>query len=155
MAHGDTGAIEVVSSRHLPEEGAIELQLVLTYTNDGDRAEGATVTARVGDGAPVTLQRASAPGAYVGTLTGLPPGPWTVTIEAMEPSARLELTVVPETTTTTIATTTTTAEVRTTTTAAEDGDEGGDSSAVPTIGLLVVVAIGAAIGFRLSRRSRS
>jgi hypothetical protein len=160
MAHGDTGVLEPVLIEQAGDALAIDVQVVLTYGNDGERAEGATVTASAISArgiTSITLEPASAPGAYVGTLEVPEPGEVTVLVESTDPSATLEVPVVivePQVEATTTTTSTTT-EVRSEPRAVEaEEDDANDNSAVPTILLLIVVAIGAGIAYRLSRRSR-
>ncbi|HYD08842.1 MAG TPA: hypothetical protein VEA78_01965 [Acidimicrobiales bacterium] len=158
MAHGDVGVLAPVSIAQVDGAMAIDVQVVLTYENDGERVEdGAAVVARAmaADGAtagPVTLTAASAPGAFVGELPVPAAGEWTVHLEATDPAATLEVPVTVEvaaaTTASTVeATTTATGELR-----AAGDDDGG--SALPVVGLGLLVAIGAAIGYRLTRHRR-
>lgn len=160
MAHGDTGTIEPVLVEQVEGRLAIDLQLVLTYVDDGERAEGATVTAVAtsADGtttAPVTLTPASAPGAYVGVLDVPAAGDWGVRIEASAPDASLEVPPVqvvaaePGTTTTTSTATVATAPDP----VLPDDDDGAMWGGIAVVGALV--AVGAAIGYRLSRRRRA
>jgi hypothetical protein len=156
MAHGDTGSIDPVLVEQVDGRLAIEVQVVVTYVNDAERAEGATVSvvATRADGtttAPVTLDAASAPGAYVGVVDVPSPGEWTVRIDATSPTATLEVSAVPVSE---VAASTSTTTVAVTETAPDpvlpDDDDGAIWGGVAVVGLLV--AAGVAVGFGLSRR---
>ena len=136
-----------------------QVHFTLTYDDDGERAEGATVTAFAThrDGTksePVTLTPASAPGAYLAVLDVPMAGDWTVRIESTTPTASLE---VPAVQVFDAATTTSSVIEATTTTAGTapepvlpDDDDGVMVGGIAAVVLLV--AVGTAIGFRLARR---
>lgn len=156
MAHGDTGTIDPVLVEQVDGRLAIDVQVVLTYAGDGDRAEGATVTAVAthADGTTVdavTLAAASAPGAYVGVVDVPAAGAWTVRIDAAAPDATLE---VPAVEVSEAARTTSTSTAAVTETAPEpvlaDDSDGVLWGGVAVVGALV--AVGATLGYRLSRR---
>jgi len=160
MAHGDEGVIEPVLLQQVEGRLAIDVQVVVTYANDGDRADGATVTATAiaEDGttlAPRTLEPASAPGAHVGVVEVPTAGTWRVRIEATAPAATFESQ--PVTVSEPVSTTTTSSSTTTTTAAAPgpvppDDDDGAMWGGIAVVGALV--AVGAAVGYRLARRRR-
>lgn len=161
MAHGDTGTIEPVLVEQVDGRLAIDVQVVVTYTNDGERAEGATVTAVAthADGTAtdaVTLTPASAPGAYVGVLDVPSAGDWTVRIDATTPTATLEVAAVQVVEATSPPSTTSTTSTSSTTATAPDpvlpDDDGPMWGGIAAVGVLV--AVGAALGYRLARRRR-
>jgi len=159
-AHGDDGTFEPVSIAQ-GDGLVIDVQVVLTYTNDGERVDdpATVVQARATNAAgavagPVDLAPASAPGAFVGSLAVPEGGTWTVTLTSTTPLAALDVpgVVVAET-----GTTTTTAAPTATSTTAADGDTTtgarDDEDGSPIVLVLVgLVVIGAVVGFVLSRR---
>ena len=157
MAHGDTGTIDPVLVEQLDGRLAIEVQVVVTYVNDAERADGATVTvvASHADGtttAPVTLAAASAPGAYVGIVDVPTSGEWTVRIDATSPTATLEVAAVPVSEVAAATSSTTTVAVSETAPdpVLPDEVDGAMWGGIAIVGL--VVAVGAAVGIGLSRR---
>lgn len=150
-AHGDEGVLEVVNAAPGPDGTSVTYTVELTYANDGDVVDGATVTAtarRPGGGAlaPVPLVGVG-PGSYAGTVTFPSPGDWRVTFATAEPVAEVEATFTaepaPATTVTTVAPT---SVAPATTVAAElvaddSGGEGGGPPAALVLGAVVAGAV--------------
>lgn len=98
-AHSETGrlSLDVVDR----PGSTLEVQVALSYTDDGHPAEDAEVTASAtGPGGETTGPVTLAPvglGGYRGELTTTGPGTWTVRAESADPAAAAEATVeVPE-----------------------------------------------------------
>jgi hypothetical protein len=165
-AHGDEGEIEVVNTVPQGDGDAVTYTVELTYANDADPVDGATVTATLrgpgGAQPPVDLPGVG-DGWYAGTVHFPGPGQWRVTFATGDPEATAQVTYrVPEppppsTTTVPPATTTTTPP------AASDvedaqlvADEGGDDGppAGMVIGLVVagLLLVGTAVVVVLRRR---
>jgi hypothetical protein len=148
-AHGQAGEITVLDASPAGPL-AVTVEVGIVFGNDGDPAEGATVTATLtGPGGaevgPVPLPAVR--GARYGSTIEVPaPGPWTVAVASTDPagtaSAAVEVPTAPATTTT-MTTTTTTAPAPGTTaaTVAPAGEDG------PNRGLIVLatLAIAAAV----------
>lgn len=94
QAHGDDGVIEVTAAT----PGAaltITYDILLTYLNDGDPAEDATVTVAAdgSDGVtvgPIQLTPTGQPGHYGAAVTFPAPGIWQVRFSSLSPLALLE-----------------------------------------------------------------
>jgi hypothetical protein len=152
-AHGDEGRLEVVSQVPSPDGQTVTFTVELTYANDGDPVEGATVTAtlRTPGGsppAPVVLTPAG-PGSYTGEVLFPGPGQWRVRIASTDPAAEVEATyrapeapppTTPSTTLPPADTPATTAPAATGATLADDGDGGGGPPAALVLGLVVAGA---------------
>jgi len=162
-AHDETGAFS--ATRAEPNaSGGYTIDLLLTYTNDGHGAEGATVTATAqgpsGDPIPVPLTAGDRAGAYTGDVVLDPPGTYTITASSPDPVASTTFTVevaAPTTTTTAGAPAiTTTDEPATTTIGAEDESSSNSAANVVVNGaLLVIGAAGAFFAIRWWRNRRS
>ncbi|MGH9270723.1 MAG: hypothetical protein ACRDZ2_05580, partial [Ilumatobacteraceae bacterium] len=119
QAHGDDGVIEVTAAT-AGTALTITYDILLTYLNDGDLAEDATVSvAADGPGGvtvgPIQLAPTGQPGHY-GAAVGFPaPGIWQVRFSSLSPLALLERseTIEPDIPST-IAVTSTTASATTT-----------------------------------------
>lgn len=117
-AHGDDGVIEVTAATPTAPS-TITYDIFLTYLNDGDPAEEATVTMAADgpDGAtvgPIPLTPTGQPGHYGAAVTFPAPGIWQVRLSSLSPLALLERseTIEPDTPST-MAVTSTTASVAT------------------------------------------
>ncbi len=93
-AHSDDGALRIVSETPAGPL-AVTYEVELIFANDGDPANGATVTATAvgADGAalgPHTFQPTGDPGRYTATITFPAPGPWQLSITATDPDATLD-----------------------------------------------------------------
>jgi hypothetical protein len=162
-AHEGQGTIEVSSS--MPAgDFTLRYQLQVTYVADGHGSPDATVTATVVDpsGArtPVPFTKGGEDGIYEGAVTYPAAGNWTVRFTSLRPTAtleRLEEVAAPAPTTTSVAASTTTAA--TTSDATDEGPadrgpaEGKSPLAIYLAGVVVAVAIGAAL--LLARRGSS
>ena len=148
LAHEDTGRFEDVRIEVI-DPLTLSIKARLIYPNDGEPADGATVTAvaeQLGApaSAPSPLQEL-APGEYSAELTVPTGGSWTIRLTALTPSATTETIVeVPEPATTTTATRSTTTETSPTATSslADDSGDDGDGDLIPK---WAAVAIGATI----------
>lgn len=90
-AHSDDGRIEVIAAEPTGDL-SVAYELALTYVNDGDPADGATVTLAADgtDGAivgPVTLEATGQPGRYAAAVTYPAPGQWEVRLSSLSPTA--------------------------------------------------------------------
>lgn len=164
-AHEGQGTIEVSSS--MPAgDFTLRYQLQVTYVADGHGSPDATVTATVVDpsGArtPVPFTNGGEDGIYEGAVTYPAAGNWTVRFTSLRPTATLErleevAAPAPAPTTTSVAASTTTAA--TTSDATDEGPadrgpaEGKSPLAIYLAGVVVAVAIGAAL--LLARRGSS
>lgn len=152
-AHGDDGTLEVLDAVPTPAGDAVTYTVELTYANDGDPVEGASVSATVrrpgaGPQEPIALASIGE-GWYAGRVTFPGPGRWTVAFAAVEPAATVEATYL-VTATPPPTTTPTTSAPATTTTAPEVGAslaaDDSDLDEGPPAGLIVgVVLAGAAL----------
>ncbi|MET0913346.1 MAG: FixH family protein [Acidimicrobiales bacterium] len=94
-AHGDEVVLEVVEATPSDEGSAVTYQVALTYENDGDGINGATVTATAflagGDpAAPQALTGTGTDGLYEGTIAFSAPGQWRVQFDAADPEAQAQ-----------------------------------------------------------------
>ena len=92
-AHGDEVVLEVVEATPSDEGSSVTYRVALTYENDGDGINGATVTATAflagGDAAaPQVLTGTGADGLYEGTVAFSAPGRWRVQFDAADPEAQ-------------------------------------------------------------------
>lgn len=92
-AHGDEVVLEVVEATPSDEGSSVTYRVALTYENDGDGINGATVTATAflagGDAAaPQVLTGTGADGLYEGTIAFSAPGRWRVQFDAADPEAQ-------------------------------------------------------------------
>lgn len=95
-AHGDTG-VAAVSSAVQSSGTTVDFDVTLSNENDGDPADGATVTlagVASGDSAqrvgPVALVGGGEPGHYRATVEFPSAGDWEMTVSALEPEATLK-----------------------------------------------------------------
>ena len=161
LAHEDNGEFRDVSVE-LIEPFTVSVAATLVYPNDGEPAEGATVTAVVEQpgapaSAPVSLAE-SPPGSYHGELQVSSDGTWVVRLTALSPTATTEATIDvparPVTSTSEPRTSTST----TSTSSTEVADRGGDDPTpgvdplVLTIIVAAVVAVGALVVMGVRRR---
>jgi len=96
-AHGDEVELEVVEATPSDEGSSVTYRVALTYVNDGDGINGATVTATAflagGDPAPPqALTGTGSDGLYEGTIAFAAPGRWRVQFDAADPEARTSAT---------------------------------------------------------------
>ena len=96
-AHGDEVVLEVVEATPSDEGSAVTYRVALTYENDGDGINGATVTATAflagGDpAAPQALTGTGTDGLYEGTIAFSAPGRWRVQFDAADPEAQASAT---------------------------------------------------------------
>lgn len=159
-AHGDEGELEVIDAFPTPAGNEVTYTVELTYANDGDLVDGATVTARLsqpgaGPQPPVELIAAGA-GRYASTIPFPGPGRWTITFAATEPRAQVRTTYeVPAEPTTTTGPPATVAPSTTAPGEATlaDGDSTDDAPTALFVGLGVTGALVLVIGgFLLVRR---
>ena len=169
-AHGDEVVLEVVEATPSDEGSAVTYRVALTYENDGDGINGATVTATAflagGDpAAPQALTGTGTDGLYEGTIVFSAPGRWRVQFDATDPEAQASATYrvpapAPPTTSAAPATTlppATSAAVEPTLT--EDDTETGSDD--PPVGLFAglavagLVFVGAAVYVVRRRRTDS
>lgn len=180
-AHGDDGAIEVVRAEPVGSS-TVAFEIALTFTNDGDPADGATATVVAEHAAsgtsvgPVPLEPTGEPGRYAAAVTLTEPGEWQVRFSSLSPVATLVVphTVAaapePPTTTappTTVAPTTTApdtmpttddgeqpenGEVTTARDAADDDDDGSSAGVVIGVVVIVIAVIGG-VAYALRRRA--
>ena len=122
-AHGDDGAIEVVSVT-VAAPLSLRVEANITFVGDGHAAPEATATVvaeRAGAPAvgPVTLNASGPTGRYSATITLPSPGEWTLRLTSLSPTAVIERreTVAQPPTTSTVAVATTTGVAVTTTVA--------------------------------------
>lgn len=92
-AHGEEVVLEVVEATPSDEGSSVTYRVALTYENDGDGINGATVTATAflagGDAAaPQVLTGTGADGLYEGTIAFSAPGRWRVQFDAADPEAQ-------------------------------------------------------------------
>jgi len=92
-AHSDDGVIEIVTAEPAGPL-AVNYDIALTYTNDGDPADGATVTLAADGPAgaiigPVPLQPTDQLGHYTTTVTYPTAGAWAIRLSALSPTASL------------------------------------------------------------------
>ena len=92
-AHGDEVVLEVVEATPSDEGSSVTYRVALTYENDGDGINGATVTATAflagGDpAAPQALTGTGTDGLYEGTIAFSAPGRWRVQFDAADPEAQ-------------------------------------------------------------------
>lgn len=88
-AHGDDGRIEIVAAEPAGDV-TVAYERALTYLNDGDPADGATVTLAVVG--PVTLEGTGRPGRYAAAVTYPAPGQWAIRLSSLSPTATVTLT---------------------------------------------------------------
>jgi hypothetical protein len=163
-----------------PTAGAVHYVVRLTWENDGHPAVDATLTATpvTADGTsltPVPLAALDADGRYEATVTFPEPGPWTVRLTSVTPTATMEVTAqvasaanTPSTTVATTAPPTTAAPTTTAAAAGDDsrgdaagdtGDTGDDGSSAGALiafgGLAVLVAVVAVSVVRARRAAVS
>lgn len=159
-AHEGNGVITVESATD-GKDGA-NYTLRVTWENDGHPAADAVVTATAVDPAgtaqtPVAMT-AVGDGRYQAFVPLPQPGTWTVRFSVVEPTATSEVTRVVAAATTS-STTSTTARPTTTTHNGDDGDDngnGGVAKGAVGVFLLLLILVGAGVGFRSSlRRDRS
>jgi hypothetical protein len=96
-AHGDEVTLEVVEATASDEGSSVTYRVALTYENDGDGINGATVTATAfpanGEpSAPQTLTGTGADGLYEGTVAFPAPGRWRVQFDVADPAAQASVT---------------------------------------------------------------
>ena len=168
-AHGGPAVVELRSEDSVPE-GPSELEVVVTYENDGEPAEGALVdaTARgpAGSVTPaVRLDQTAEPGVYRAAIDLPTPGPWTVTVTSAFPPGSLTVPVTarptpsgatvvtsagsPATSTTTTTTSGPTASVL------DEPEVGGAEGGTDRTNLVVAAVsgiLGGALGLWASRR---
>lgn len=94
-AHGDDGRLEAVSV--VPSGDTAVVTVRLTYENDSEPVNAATVTVAGEDGAgarldPVAMTRTAAPGEYAATVTFPSAGTWNLRVTSVNPTATLPLT---------------------------------------------------------------
>ncbi|MBS1837446.1 MAG: FixH family protein [Actinobacteria bacterium] len=94
-AHGDEGKLEVVSVT--PSGTTAVVTVRLTYGNDAEAVESATVTIAGDDGAgtrldPVPMQRTQLPGEYTADVSFPSAGTWKLRVTSVTPAATLTLT---------------------------------------------------------------
>jgi len=163
-AHGDEGRLEVVNGTPDDTGSAVTYRVRLTYLNDGDPVDGATVTATPAlqgqppaEAVPMT---GTGTGIYEATIGFASPGRWTVRFDAADPLATAETTfrVQPPPPTTEPSAVST---VPPTTTVPADGatlaDDDGGSDGPPAflvVGLVVagVLLVGGGTALLLRRR---
>lgn len=180
VAHGDDGRLEVVSV--VPQGSTAVVTVRLTYGNDGEHVDSATLTVAGDDGTgtrldPVAMTRTQAPGEYSALVQFPSAGTWNLRVTSVKPAATATVTqevsadtgvTAPSETTVAGPTTPTVAgptdsavagaaEPSRATTEKEPADDGGGSGAllwiIGAVALLVVVGAGVLIAGR--RRSRS
>ena len=95
FAHDDSGNLSLDAVARA--DGTVEVQVALSYTNDGHPADAAEVSATAsGPGGATAGPVALTPiglGGYRGTLSSLDTGAWTVRAESTAPAATAETTV--------------------------------------------------------------
>jgi len=94
-AHGDEGKLEVVSVT--PSGTTAVITVRLTYGNDAEPVDAATVTVAGDDGAgvrldPVPMKRTQAAGEYSTEVTFPSAGTWNLRVTSVTPAASLTLT---------------------------------------------------------------
>lgn len=94
-AHGDDGRLEAVSV--IPSGDTAVVTVRLTYENDSEPVNAATVTVAGEDGAgarldPVAMTRTASPGEYAATVTFPSAGTWNLRVTSVNPTATLPLT---------------------------------------------------------------
>ena len=184
-AHGDDAIAELVAFTPAADGGSAQVTVRLTFQNDGDPVDDATVTISGDDAAghtltPATLDAGAQPGLFEGTLALPGPGTWNLRVTSIEPEASLTFTQTVSaapTTTTQVAPTDPTAPTEPTVGApnapsgAIDPDEGaidpnGGSSPISTddggssagwivVVVAAVVLVAAIVYFSLRLRSDS
>lgn len=95
VAHSDEGKLEVVSVT--PSGTTAVITVRLTYGNDGEPVDAATVTVAGDDGAgvrldPVPMKRTQAAGEYSADVTFPSAGSWNLRVTSVTPAATLTLT---------------------------------------------------------------
>jgi hypothetical protein len=161
-AHSEDGVMELTAE---PSGRRVEVQVVLTYANDGEPAEAATVTAFATNDRDEATGASDLPrtgrGTYAGAVTVTGAGVWTVQATADGPTAAASAVVtVDDTTTTTDATTTTRpaaggndADTAGSASTAESAND-DDSSTVVVVAIAVIVtAVGVAAAVLVRRRN--
>ena len=164
-AHPATG--EFTATRAEPNSaGGYTIDVLLTYTNDGHGAVGATVTVTAqgptGGPIPVPMAAGDREGAYTGDVELTEPGTYTISASSPDPEAVTTFTVdvaAPTTTTTEAPTTTAPAPASSVASVvASDTDDSNSEEGAPWWSALIFAGIGAAIGvayvrWRNARRS--
>ena len=96
-AHGDDAIAELVAFTPAPDGASAQVTVRLTFQNDGDPVDEATVTISGDDAAghtltPATLDPGAQPGLFEGTLALPGPGTWNLRVTSIEPEASLTFT---------------------------------------------------------------
>ena len=101
-AHGGPGKIEVLSTTPRPDGASVDVKVRLTFAEDGDAVDAATVTVTgelVGAGGtspaftPVTLAAGEEAGTFAGTVALPSAGNWSLRITSVEPPASVTVPV--------------------------------------------------------------
>jgi hypothetical protein len=159
-AHNDKG-IFAVESADVSQPVTVALVVKLVYSGDREPASAATVTATPVSASgealtavPLTLTPDHA-GRYAGMVTMPSGGSWTIRLDALDPTATLEVPVNVMAPTTTTMTTTTTVPPTASTVAPSPSTDDSSSNAAPMIAVaLALSAIGAGgYLYRWKRRS--
>ena len=163
VAHGGEVRLEVVEQEATADASAVDYLVALTYVNDGDGIDDATVTATPSPdggppGDPVTLTPTGTGGGYQGTVFFPGPGRWSVRFDSADPEARVVATHrVPEVATTEPPASTGAPPTSTAAEARLAADEGG-SNGPPAVLVIGAVMAGLALvvtGIVLVLRRRS
>jgi hypothetical protein len=99
--HGGPGEIAIVAAEPSTDGGSVHLEIAITYVNDGEAAERATVsvTGTSGAGAtagPVDVVATDVVGTYVADVPVPEPGAWTFAVVSTFPPATAEVPVAVE-----------------------------------------------------------
>jgi len=160
MAHGDTGRLEVRETTPIDNDSWIYV-VRLTYANDGDPIDDATITVTVED-LPDRTMTPEGDGIYTVTIDFPRRGTHDVVFRVTEPEAELtvaqEVDAPAETTTTTTTPTTTPGVEETTTTVGvapslpEVDDDPNGTWLLLLMGVIVVLMVVLAVAFFRGRR---
>jgi hypothetical protein len=164
MAHGDEGALEVVEATPSDVGSTVTYRVSLTYANDGDPVDGATVTATaVLQGQPpeppITMTGANG-GIYEATVAFPSAGAWNVQFAADDPVATAQVSFTVEAPPTTTEAPAASTVPPTSAVAPDDAtlaDDEGDSDGPPLflfVGLAVAAAMLLSAGVALFIRRR-